>query len=406
MSDAQETFTRFSLSDRIQHVLLIIGFSLLALTGIPQTYSSMDWAKVIVSMFGGIDGMRAIHHISAFITGAICLYHLVSGLYRLFVKQARFEMLPQKKDVTNVVENIAYFLGLRASRPRFDRYTYMEKLVYWVVVWGMCVMGLTGLVMLLPVIAASFFPGDFIPTARAIHGGEALLAITVIVLWHVYDTLLSPRISGMNLSIFTGRMSKSEMMQEHPLEYERETGQVVPEEMLSGRPAQSWSVLAVSAGLSALLVLLLVALIVWAIRPPSPRLPSLLNRPVAHTTLLQPSSMPGQAIEAKPTRVWQANQALRPVADFSAESVGGTARLEGVPPVQFQFANLSTGEVTSWKWDFGDGTTSTDANPQHSYTNCPGTKEMCTVSLIVCGPGGCDTRTKVDHLWVSTKAKK
>ena len=407
MNDTQETFLRFSLSDRIQHVLLIIVFALLALTGIPQTFSITDWAKTLVSVFGGIDAMRAIHHVSALILGVIFLYHLLGGLYRLIFKHARFEMFPQLKDARDIVENIAYFLGLRKSRPRFDRYSYMEKIVYWVVAWGMSVMGLTGLVMLFPVIATSVLPGIFIPTARAVHGGEALLAVSVIVLWHLYDTILSPRVSAMNLSIFTGRISRTEMLQEHPLEYERETGEAVPEEILRGRPAQSWLALGISGGLSAVLVVLFAFLIFWVIRPPAPTAPVPLHPFIERSSVMQPSALPVSGSQAQPTVLWSsAQKGAAPTANFSAEAIGGTGRLDGPPPLAVKFTNMSTGEIASWLWDFGDGLTSTDASPQHSYSKCPGSQEMCTVSLTVCGPGGCNTQIKVDHLWVSVKAKK
>jgi PKD repeat protein len=91
----------------------------------------------------------------------------------------------------------------------------------------------------------------------------------------------------------------------------------------------------------------------------------------------------------------------KPVADFEAESINGTGPLEGPPPQPFQFTDKSTGVITSWLWDFGDGTTSNEQHPLHTYEKCPGDAELCTVSLTVCGPDGCDTMTKVDYLWVS-----
>jgi PKD domain len=55
------------------------------------------------------------------------------------------------------------------------------------------------------------------------------------------------------------------------------------------------------------------------------------------------------------------------------------------------FKDLSVGEVTSWKWDFGDGSTSTERNPVHQYRK-PGN---LVVILEVSGPAGSSRRSKV-----------
>ena len=42
--------------------------------------------------------------------------------------------------------------------------------------------------------------------------------------------------------------------------------------------------------------------------------------------------------------------------------------LTGAAPLQVTFTDLSIGNATSWYWQFGDGTTSTEQNPVHVYT--------------------------------------
>jgi hypothetical protein len=69
----------------------------------------------------------------------------------------------------------------------------------------------------------------------------------------------------------------------------------------------------------------------------------------------------------------------------------------GFPPLTVTFTDQSLGNVTSWSWDFGDGSTSTMQNPSHTYTD-PGTY---TVSLTVTGPDGLDIETKSDYIKVS-----
>ncbi|MHC4535506.1 MAG: S8 family serine peptidase [Planctomycetota bacterium] len=55
-----------------------------------------------------------------------------------------------------------------------------------------------------------------------------------------------------------------------------------------------------------------------------------------------------------------------------------------------QFTSQSTGSITSWLWDFGDGTTSIDPNPTHTYIDA----RTYTVSLTVTGQDDSDTETK------------
>jgi formate dehydrogenase subunit gamma len=404
MSTLQETFERFSLNERIQHILMFVSFALLALTGLPQKYSTVDWARTLTDLLGGIGTLRLIHRVSALVMGGVFIYHVVHGIYGLWTRRSRFDMLPRPKDAFDLLHNIAYLLGIQPTRPRFERFSYTEKFDYWAVFWGIAIMASSGLILWFPTLITQIFPGVVVPVAKVAHSDEALLAISAVVLWHLYNTHLNPRIFPFNMSIFTGRVSRHEMMIEHPLEYERRTGESVPDEMLRARPVRSRLALVTSGVLGVLMVGLFAMMTTWALNPPTPVFPAPANVPIVRTNLLQPPSGPISA--AEPTRLWNASQAARPSADFAAESIGGTGRLEGVPPLAVRFTNLSVGEITSWLWDFGDGATSTEQNPQHTYSRCPGDKEMCTVSLTVCGPGGCDTNTKVDHLWISAKSKK
>jgi mono/diheme cytochrome c family protein len=94
------------------------------------------------------------------------------------------------------------------------RYTFEEKAEYWAFVWGAIVMGLTGFVMWNPITAARILPGDIIPAAKAAHGGEALLAVLAIIVWHMYGVHLK----HFNTAMWTGHLTEEEMLHEHPLE--------------------------------------------------------------------------------------------------------------------------------------------------------------------------------------------
>jgi PKD repeat protein len=79
-------------------------------------------------------------------------------------------------------------------------------------------------------------------------------------------------------------------------------------------------------------------------------------------------------------------------ANFTASPLSGPA------PLSVQFTDLSTGTITAWQWDFGDGAASGEQHPEHNYT----TKGLYTVSLMVSdGQGNSDTLVMTDYINVS-----
>jgi PKD repeat protein len=84
------------------------------------------------------------------------------------------------------------------------------------------------------------------------------------------------------------------------------------------------------------------------------------------------------------------SDAASPDVSFTASPTIGT------PPLAVQFNDTSSEDPTSWSWDFGDGYTSTDQNPEHTYDSA-GTY---TVSLEATNEGGSDTETKTDYITI------
>ena len=103
--------------------------------------------------------------------------------------------------------------------------------------------------------------------------------------------------------------------------------------------------------------------------------------PGNYTVTLTASGTAGSKTVTKADYV-QVGNALS--AAFTANRVSGTV------PLRVKFSDDSSGTINAYLWTFGDGTTSTDAEPVHMYRR-PGSY---SVSLTVTGPSGTKTQTR------------
>ena len=209
-------YERFSVLQRIEHVILLVSFSLLGITGLAQKFAAHPIADATLRLFGGIEGTRTVHHISAITMALLSAYHIVAVGYRVLVLRARMSMLPGVSDAIEMWNDIKYNLGLTKTPAKFGRYNYGEKMEYWAMMWGTLVMGLTGFMMWNPIATAKLMPGEWIPAAKAAHGGEAILAVLAIILWHFY----SVHVKTFNKAMFTGYLDEHQMTHEHGRELE------------------------------------------------------------------------------------------------------------------------------------------------------------------------------------------
>ncbi len=102
----------------------------------------------------------------------------------------------------------------------------------------------------------------------------------------------------------------------------------------------------------------------------------------------------GNATSAYSNQICVTTNPDSPVADFTASATSGYA------PLTVQFTDTSTGNITGYSWNFGDGNTSSSQNPEHIYS-AAGTYEA---ALIVVGPGGSNQKTKIGYITVSESA--
>jgi cytochrome b subunit of formate dehydrogenase len=216
-------FQRFSLNVRLQHAVMAISVIFLILTGLPLKFSDLAISKAIINFFGGPDVSPIVHRVAASFLIFVGLWHLA---YIALTREGRAHfmlLLPRPQDARDAWQQINYFLGRTDERPRFDKFSYVEKFDYWAVYWGMVIMIGSGTVLWFTNQFLKVFPKWFTDIAKEAHSDEALLATLAIVIWHFYNVHFNPHKFPMNPTFITGRISEQEMIEEHPLEYERIT---------------------------------------------------------------------------------------------------------------------------------------------------------------------------------------
>jgi formate dehydrogenase gamma subunit len=211
---------RFSLAERVVHFVLLMSFNVLALTGLPQKYSTTGWGERLITAMGGIELTRLIHRTTAVVLMVLGAYHLVEVLLTRRRPVRRHDMNISMRDLRDLIGDIRFLAGRTSERPRFGRFDYRQKFEYWAVVWGTVIMAVTGLIMWYPDVVSRWLPGVVVPASRVAHGGEALLALFAVIVWHFYNAHFRPDVFPMDPAMFTGKIPLTRVQHEHPLEFE------------------------------------------------------------------------------------------------------------------------------------------------------------------------------------------
>jgi len=253
MTERALKIIRFGVTERLEHIFMLLSFTILAITGLAQKFPENGLSLAIIKGLGGVENTRSIHHISAIVLILLSIFHIFYVGYKIYVLKRPLSMLPGLKDVKDGVNLLKYNIGLSKQRPLMDRYNFGEKIEYWAVVWGTMVMAISGYMLWNPVLTTRIFPGEFIPAAKMAHGYEAILAVLSILIWHVWHV----HVKHFNKSMFTGAIDVEEMEEDHALELEKIEQGVWPPPLPAGKERWRRAVLYLPlAGLLAILMLI------------------------------------------------------------------------------------------------------------------------------------------------------
>ena len=215
-------YLRMTVNQRLQHAGLAASFALLVITGFMLRYPEAWWVEAIRQVSAQAFLLRGlIHRIAGVAMIAAGFWHVGYLALTAEGRQLFRDLLPRKRDLTDPWAVMRYNLGLAGEKPRFDRFSYIEKAEYWALIWGTILMGVTGAILWFENTSMGLFTKLGFDISRTVHFYEAVLATLAIIAWHFYFVIFNPDVYPMNLAWLTGRVSEYEMREEHPLELER-----------------------------------------------------------------------------------------------------------------------------------------------------------------------------------------
>lgn len=201
---AEEQTERMMPGFRLAHGLVMLSFPVLAYTGFALKYSETWWATPVVSWENEL-GLRGwLHRIAGVVLLASLAFHFVHLAWNRRARQCVFGMVPSLEDWHELKHRFRYYLGREARPPQGAKLGYIEKAEYLAFLWGMGVMGITGLVLWFDSLTLRWLPTWVIDASTAVHFYEAILATLAILVWHFYWVIFDPAVYPMDWSWLTG----------------------------------------------------------------------------------------------------------------------------------------------------------------------------------------------------------
>lgn len=226
-TDKEKYVQRFDPFSRFLHVLVIISFLSLAITGMVIKFSGVGVFQTMSKILGGYEVTGFIHRVAAIITFIYFFLHIwylikkkrERGVPFTSMMKGENSLVPNKRDIVEFGQTMKWFIGI-GPRPAYGRWTYWEKFDYFAVFWGVLIIGFSGLLLWFPEFFTGLgIPGWIINVATIIHSDEALLATGFIFTVHFFNTHFRPDKFPMDAVIFTGSVSMEEMEKDRPREF-------------------------------------------------------------------------------------------------------------------------------------------------------------------------------------------
>lgn len=190
---------RYQDGERMSHWLVALTFVLAALGGLALFHPSLFFLTV---PFGGGQWSSFLHPFLGIL--------MTLGFLVLFVKLWRVNRItPADREWRK--HALRMLRGDKAGMPPVGQYNYAQKVVFWVMVWSLLALLVTGLLLWRPWIAP-LLPIDVLRAAVLLHAVSAVVLIAVVIM-HVYAVIW---VKGTSRAMTRGTVTESWAKLNHP----------------------------------------------------------------------------------------------------------------------------------------------------------------------------------------------
>ena len=213
---AEEKVKRWNLSERFQHIHLVIASGFLLVTGVALMFYKEPYLQWLSSTIGGLNFARLFHKIFGAIIVATVIAHLAGAI---FVKKFRSRVWPSWRDIRYFISTTLYHLGISSTPPPKDVLGFHDPILkfdYWIAgVLGLSWMSITGLILIFKV----QFSVTVVRYSLLLHDLGFILALCYLI-FHVFFVTVIPENRPTAEAMFMDGMIPIEYVKErHPQWY-------------------------------------------------------------------------------------------------------------------------------------------------------------------------------------------
>lgn len=232
----EKQIVRFDFHLKAQHYLIMVGITVAGIFGLSQAFPDWGVSQWFVNeIWGGLEVKRQFHHYFAYIVDFTVFYFIGYLLYKFIVKKQKLRaMIPSLKDAKDFIHMNLYILGLKKEEPQYNRYTFGQKLDFYLIGISVPILSLTGLAMHYTTVSEHIIGAVGIALCAVLHRSVAIFLVWFITSVHIYYAHLSPDLFPVNTVILTGKMSESRYQALFPLDKERVADKDRPDKASGG----------------------------------------------------------------------------------------------------------------------------------------------------------------------------